>query len=619
MIKKYLYTCLPVCLLMIGFSGCKDDDGVAPLPEAVPLIIEVSEKSFVMGETLTYTVKVDQTKAPGASANEDFDVYLSAKDGVNDVSGKVFKSFPKMLTFKKGETSMTLDLPIVDEGIESREKIYVNITAFIRGYQVNGSSQAILVADRHYTVASLKNNSDKMINEGDYFTVMTQVAVPVKSDTEINISVPEDQKEFYETLPPTTLTILAGEKVAEATVKTKRNPDKTRDEILILNFSTVSIINPIDNEKLEITMKDLDADLGDRLQDERWLYENPGIPFVSSINKSKVEAWYSNEISEVSVGAPHPKLASEGWKFYSAVEFHKIAGCFVNKGLTDLATGFGAHNTKMVEQDAAVNVDKFSTLTGDGFLRMWTMKIETVTTGAWGAKVPRPYGSSAFYAAKGKWAPGFVRILPGSRVETRARVKGNKKGFNMAIWLMGSSDTQNAWPKCGEADIMENPAGSNTDNQVWQSMHWGAPGEDHSNNSGRLSITNMNTWNIYWFEWVDETTIKFGINGKTTKTIHKDDSNAGGSLWPFTLAMNPNGLYYILTMGPKSNWALPNPPAGWDAGFSELNNYERDYKNEALPAMEVDWIRFYTQTPKDEYEQQSGDRADINAQKVTLY
>lgn len=51
MIKKYLYTCLPVCLLMIGLSGCKDDDGVAPLPEAVPLTIEVSEKSFVMGET----------------------------------------------------------------------------------------------------------------------------------------------------------------------------------------------------------------------------------------------------------------------------------------------------------------------------------------------------------------------------------------------------------------------------------------------------------------------------------------------------------------------------------------------------------------------------------------
>ena len=49
MIKKILYRFLPVCLLVAGFSGCKDDT-MEPLPETVPLIVEANAKSFVMGE-----------------------------------------------------------------------------------------------------------------------------------------------------------------------------------------------------------------------------------------------------------------------------------------------------------------------------------------------------------------------------------------------------------------------------------------------------------------------------------------------------------------------------------------------------------------------------------------
>ena len=75
MIKRILYTFLPVCLLATGFAGC-DDDAVEPLPETVPLIIEASGKSFVMGEELTLTVKVNDEKNPQLTTNEDFDVYL---------------------------------------------------------------------------------------------------------------------------------------------------------------------------------------------------------------------------------------------------------------------------------------------------------------------------------------------------------------------------------------------------------------------------------------------------------------------------------------------------------------------------------------------------------------
>lgn len=85
MIKKILYRFLPVCLLVAGFSGCKDDT-MEPLPETVPLIVEANAKSFVMGEKLILTVKVNDTKNPDRVSNEDFDIYLTAKDGEKDAS-----------------------------------------------------------------------------------------------------------------------------------------------------------------------------------------------------------------------------------------------------------------------------------------------------------------------------------------------------------------------------------------------------------------------------------------------------------------------------------------------------------------------------------------------------
>lgn len=100
MIKRILYTFLPVCLLSIGFAWC-EDDAVEPLPETVPLIVESSAKSFVMGEELTLTLKVNDAKNPERVTNEDFDIYLTAKDGEKDVSKTAFKAFPSMVTSRR--------------------------------------------------------------------------------------------------------------------------------------------------------------------------------------------------------------------------------------------------------------------------------------------------------------------------------------------------------------------------------------------------------------------------------------------------------------------------------------------------------------------------------------
>lgn len=164
-----------------------------------------------------------------------------------------------MVTVPKGVSSFDIKLPIVESGLEPKQKLTVNVTAFVRGYAMTNPTQTVVVSDHYYTVVSLKNNSDNIINEGDEFTIQVQTPVPVKDDMDINITIPDDQKSLYETLPPVTLTVNAGETLAEAKVKTKHNLSPTQHETLVLNFTTISVMYPLDNDKMEIIMKDLEA------------------------------------------------------------------------------------------------------------------------------------------------------------------------------------------------------------------------------------------------------------------------------------------------------------------------------------------------------------------------
>lgn len=82
------------------FAGC-EDDAVEPLPETVPLIVESSAKSFVMGEELTLTLKVNDAKNPERVTNEDFDIYLTAKDGEKMYQRQPLKHFLQWLPSRR--------------------------------------------------------------------------------------------------------------------------------------------------------------------------------------------------------------------------------------------------------------------------------------------------------------------------------------------------------------------------------------------------------------------------------------------------------------------------------------------------------------------------------------
>ncbi|WP_458409076.1 DUF5006 domain-containing protein [Bacteroides congonensis] len=610
MIKKILYGFLPVCLLMGGLTGCKDDT-MEPLPETVPLIVEASAKSFVMGEKLVLTVKVNDAKNPDRVSNEDFDIYLTAKDGEKDASRTAFKSFPSMVTFPKGEKSFDIELPIIETGLEAKQKLYVNVTSFVRGYAMKEATQSIVISDLHYTVVSLKNNSDRVINEGDEFTIRAEVPVPVTDDMDINITVPDEQKDFYATLPPATLKIKAGEKIGEVTAKTKHNTEPTQTETLTLNFTTLSGVHPLDNGTLEITMNDLEAEKGNEIDDERWVYDQPGTAFASSAKLAAAISQYgqAREIKEMD---PHPNaaLAAAGWKFYNAWEFHSFGNSgdmwnnnnsFGNK----LPQFLAARNTVIVQNHAACINEQFSNITEQGYLQMIQMKVTSTATAP--AKGTRDYGTSAYYGCGtgSAWKSNSQLISAGCRMEIRARLRGQRNGFNMGIWLM--SDDAASQMTYSEIDILENPVGSATGNRAHQTFHGGLTTTDKNSKTANNTI-NMENWNIYWLEWRSDTEVALGINGKETVCLKKSEWTE--DQWTFTNDKNQKGLKFILTMGAPSPWALgkengtesggvwgPNPELKWDAGFAAFNNYERDKNNDAIPRMEIDWVRTYINKP----------------------
>ena len=79
-----------------------------------------------------------------------------------------------------------------------------------------------------------------------------------------------------------------------------------------------------------------------------------------------------------------------------------------------------------------------------------------------------------------QWNSSNIRIYPGMRIETRARLRG-MEGTRMlpGIWLQGNEqvggDPQwNRWPDFGEIDVMENNSLGQHKRGVGQTYHSGA-------------------------------------------------------------------------------------------------------------------------------------------------
>ena len=563
--KNILYKILPVCLLTIGLTGCEDETKYRPLPEAVPLTMSINEKAFVMGEHLKVDIKVEpDADGNEVVANEDFDIYFTAKAGTEDVAN-VFEPFSSIVTFPKGEKQIQVDFPVKTSGLVGTTTM--EFVAFARGYKMANSSQGIKVSDYYRISMSLENNTENVVTEGGKFVLVAKVDKPSYVPLEVTITPKEGEEGRYDNLP-STLTIPAGRtSVKSAAVTIKQDYEMTGDLQLVLNLKSNSSSNPMTAPALTITMTDLESMADPDLYDMTTVYENPNIMFVSYDDD-----WFTGkETAKMDEGTAHPnaELGSQ-WKFDYAIEFHKNS---TSGDYQKLGNATDANRGNVLKIDWT----KYAKVTDEGELN--------ICVGVEGTN----YGTAGIHCCKSlgqMWAQNVTRIYPGMRIEMKVRLGGNRTGFVPMIEVKNPATATTCKEAKQSICILKNVSGS----AITQSVR----GEVVSDAKSVVSaIPKVEDYNIYWVELVDENTIKLGINGSTTLEVTRDMLDS----WPFTKAstgtsVGAKGLYVVMRMDlfGEGNSVSSELPAGWDTELKSIN--PANYATEG-PRMIIDWIRFY--------------------------
>lgn len=563
--KNILYKILPVCLLTIGLTGCEDETKYRPLPEAVPLTMSINEKAFVMGEHLKVDIKVEpDADGNEVVANEDFDIYFTAKAGTEDVAN-VFEPFSSIVTFPKGEKQIQVDFPVKTSGLVGTTTM--EFVAFARGYKMANSSQGIKVSDYYRISMSLENNTENVVTEGGKFVLVAKVDKPSSVPLEVTITPKEGEEGRYDNLP-STLTIPAGRtSVKSAAVTIKQDYEMTGDLQLVLNLKSNSSSNPMTAPALTITMTDLESMADPDLYDMTTVYENPNIMFVSYDDD-----WFTGkETAKMDEGTAHPnaELGSQ-WKFDYAIEFHKNS---TSGDYQKLGNATDANRGNVLKIDWI----KYAKVTDEGELN--------ICVGVEGTN----YGTAGIHCCKSlgqMWAQNVTRIYPGMRIEMKVRLGGNRTGFVPMIEVKNPATATTCKEAKQSICILKNVSGS----AITQSVR----GEVVSDAKSVVSaIPKVEDYNIYWVELVNENTIKLGINGSTTLEVTRDMLDS----WPFTKAstgtsVGAKGLYLVMRMDlfGEGNSVSSELPAGWDTELKSIN--PANYATEG-PRMIIDWIRFY--------------------------
>lgn len=552
-------------MLTIGLTGCEDETKYRPLPEAVPLTMSINEKAFVMGEHLKVDIKVEpDADGNEVVANEDFDIYFTAKAGTDDVAN-VFEPFSSIVTFPKGEKQIQVDFPVKTSGLTGTTTM--EFVAFARGYKIANSSQGIKVSDYYRISMSLENNTENVVTEGGKFVLVAKVDKPSSVPLEVTITPKEGGEDRYDNLP-STLTIPAGRtSVKSAAVTIKQDYEMTGDLQLVLNMESNSSANPMTASTLMITMTDLESMADPDLYDMTTVYENPNIMFISYDDD-----WFTGkETAKMDEGTAHPnaELGSQ-WKFDYAIEFHKnsTSGDYQKLG-----------NATDANRGSVLKIDwtKYAKVTDEGELN--------ICVGVEGTN----YGTAGIHCCKSlgqMWAQNVTRIYPGMRIEMKVRLGGNRTGFVPMIEVKNPATATTCKEAKQSICILKNVSGS----AITQSVR----GEAISDaKSVVTAIPKVEDYNIYWVELVDESTIKLGINGSTTLEVTRDMLDS----WPFTKAstgtsIGAKGLYLVMRMDlfGEGNSVSSELPAGWDTELKSIN--PANYATEG-PRMEIDWIRFY--------------------------
>lgn len=634
--EKFLYKLLPVCFMLLVLAGCKDDITVIHQGEAQNLVASLNMPSAIYGDKLMFSVAVDDQQNAGLTLNENIDVILTFsgkdKNGKNVKAEDVFDGFAGHLAMKKGEKQGFAEFLVKTSFSEIEVPIEATITAYVRGYKINSAERPLTIADRYYTSTGLMNNEDKLVKEGNNFILQASLGGAAKENVKVFVDIDEENlaKLDPSTPVPEYLLILKGQTSAESSpIRVLDIVDNNVEELSVtIGFHAESTAHPLlaSAEELTFTVQNLDAGMKEDLYEERKVYRNPDQIFISESNEGAVRSWDVARATDgriMRVGDPHPtdNLASQGWKFMNSFEFHPIDALTMGGKQNQYGNRppryMGDHNVALVQKFCAVMNDKYTTMTDEGYLKVWCAKDPgAITTGGEGvAGQSRDYGTGALFAQKydgdpryaDSWETSNVRILPGMRVEARVRISGNQYSFNPAVWFQGNVRGV-SWPSYGEVDLLEAPCG-NIGYGAWQTYHWGYAlssdmdgKEQLSKTSGMINILNGKTgsecyvespWVIYWMEWLDDNTIVLGINGVEKCRLTKGERNP--EYWPYSRDSNPEGMHLLITFAGNNSWALGKEESNWGR-FIDNISYEQSKTDKRTPRVEIDWIRFYTRT-----------------------
>ena len=100
--------------------------------------MSINDNAFAMGEHLKVNINVEpDADGKEVVANEDFDIYFTAKAGAEDASN-VFEQFNGIVTFPKGEKQIQVDFPVKASGLTGSEcltiLIYVRLSHLVNRF-----------------------------------------------------------------------------------------------------------------------------------------------------------------------------------------------------------------------------------------------------------------------------------------------------------------------------------------------------------------------------------------------------------------------------------------------------------------------------------------------------
>ncbi|MCD8312946.1 MAG: DUF5006 domain-containing protein [Bacteroidales bacterium] len=611
--KRFLSLCALMAMMPLAalLNSCKDEpDVVEPDAAVTPNVtVAFNNTSFLPGDVLTITLTEDS----GAEDRDAIPLYFSVTDTQTGLSAdNLFTDFTYTATLAATASQISVNYTVIDEIDETYS---LNFVVEADGCTVSGGSKIISVGTAYAVTLAVTGSDEGTVTEGDTFTISASTPVAPDSDLTISLSFESGAANYFSPIPETVV-IPAGQtegQTAEITA-TADGGDYQSDVSFEVTGESGSAHYTVLNS-ITVTRKDRDG----YLYDETFVYPDPSQTFVSSTLEAKYNEYGNNGnyvvMAKGTDGSgsshPNPELAAAGWTLENAHEFSYIPQglyypCFpandYGNSYISYQNGWAEESTESMQTNCYMSYEKFTNVTQDGYVRIWSAFDEGSTTISGNETGDmRAIGTEVCKAMEAKSFPQAWAIFrEGSRIEIRARMRGKLQGYSCFMRLICTSGTA---PSNGQISILENPHYLDADNAfVQQRAVYG----DYENDMGMIQNSDSlyidtSDWNIYWAEITDDSTVKVGINGYTTVTLNKSDgSDFAKSLWPFNKNKNANGFYLLI--GPK-----PADSVLSDSGYSDdqlvagdwadqsLKNisYEESRTSDDSPRMEIDWVRVW--------------------------